>query len=455
MKKLKSSWIIHGFALLHFATAWLSVAAAIPDSRMLTLMTILMTVILCMRENVNLIVTGLCIVLANILGYYFGMEIKEDFAFFSLDSELPSLQAVSSLITTEILGWIMYLFFRYFGKSFQVEEDYWNLRFPWVLLLVGVVYGVRLLISTVIQADLYAGLEMYDYFHQFLLNYILLVVLLALDVAQVHLTRRLQIGWRLLIAVPFLFVTASAAAFFAAAKLPFGWTGVPPWLEILRFLVVAVVVQMALLSLTSLVTWSLSNRKAAVNTRNEAHKAQFQYQNLKQQLNPHFLFNSLNVLNSLVLDERSGEASSYIVKLSGLYRYMLQSEKEKLVPLQRELEYVRMYVDLLKLRFSEGLEVDIAVADRFMDRDVIPCSVQLLVENAVKHNTIQPDQPLRIRIYEEDGYLVVRNNFQPKNTAEESHGVGQSYIRQQYKDAGVDIRIEPGESEYYVYLPLL
>ena len=336
-----------------------------------------------------LIVTGLCIVLANILGYYFGMEIKEDFAFFSLDSELPSLQAVSSLITTEILGWIMYLFFRYFGKSFQVEEDYWNLRFPWVLLLVGVVYGVRLLISTVIQADLYAGLEMYDYFHQFLLNYILLVVLLALDVAQVHLTRRLQIGWRLLIAVPFLFVTASAAAFFAAAKLPFGWTGVPPWLEILRFLVVAVVVQMALLSLTSLVTWSLSNRKAAVNTRNEAHKAQFQYQNLKQQLNPHFLFNSLNVLNSLVLDERSGEASSYIVKLSGLYRYMLQSEKEKLVPLQRELEYVRMYVDLLKLRFPEGLHVDISVADSFMDRDVIPCSVQLLVENAVKHNIIQ------------------------------------------------------------------
>ena len=99
--------------------------------------------------------------------------------------------------------------------------------------------------------------------------------------------------------------------------------------------------------------------------------------------------------------------------------------------------------------------MDIAVADRFMDRDVIPCSVQLLVENAVKHNTIQPDQPLRIRIYEEDGYLVVRNNFQPKNTAEESHGVGQSYIRQQYKDAGVDIRIEPGESEYNVYLPLL
>ena len=77
MKKLKSSWIIHGFALLHVATAWFSVAAAIPDSRMLTLMTILMTVILCMRENVNLIVTGLCIVLANILGYYFGMEIKE------------------------------------------------------------------------------------------------------------------------------------------------------------------------------------------------------------------------------------------------------------------------------------------------------------------------------------------------------------------------------------------
>lgn len=135
---------------------------------------------------------------------------------------------------------------------------------------------------------------------------------------------------------------------------------------------------------------------------------------------------------------------------------MIKSEEEEVVPLRDELVFVRLYVDLLKVRFPEGFEVKVDVPDELMARFVLPCSIQLLIENATKHNTVSPEQPLVVEVTADGENLTVRNNIIPKVTKTPSTGLGQKYIRQMYLDrSGKSIKIEKTEDDYSVTLPLL
>lgn len=135
---------------------------------------------------------------------------------------------------------------------------------------------------------------------------------------------------------------------------------------------------------------------------------------------------------------------------------MIKSEEEEVVPLRDELVFVRLYVDLLKVRFPEGFEVKVDVPDELMARFVLPCSIQLLIENATKHNTVSPEQPLVVEVTADGENLTVRNNIIPKVTKSPSTGLGQKYIRQMYLDrSGKSIKIEKTEDDYSVTLPLL
>ena len=168
------------------------------------------------------------------------------------------------------------------------------------------------------------------------------------------------------------------------------------------------------------------------------------------------LFNSLNILDCLVCEEKTEQARSYIHKLAGIYRYMIKSEEEQIVTMREELEFVRRYLDLLELRFPEGLEVDLNVPEEVMSRYVLPCSIQLLIENATKHNTVSSENPLVIEVEVKDDKVIVRNNLIPKVTKSSSTGLGQKYIRQLYHDlSGKDIVIGKTETDYCVTLPLL
>ena len=190
--------------------------------------------------------------------------------------------------------------------------------------------------------------------------------------------------------------------------------------------------------------------------KKKKHEAQYSYERLKQQIEPHFLFNSLNSLDSIVVSGQDEQASQFIHKLSGIYRYLIETEDERVVYLDDELRFVRQYIDLMKVRFPEGFETDIDIDADAPPHFIIPCSLQLLVENATKHNTISKEQPLRIRIYIEGDYVVVTNNRNPKITSQPSTGNGQKYIRKRYSDeAGKDIVILEEEDTYTVKLPLL
>ena len=190
--------------------------------------------------------------------------------------------------------------------------------------------------------------------------------------------------------------------------------------------------------------------------KRKRHEAQYSYDRLKTQIEPHFLFNSLNTLSSIVDTGNNQDAKLFIQKLSAIYRYLLDTEDEHLVFLSEELQFVDQYASLMRIRFPEGLSIDVKIGPESSSRYVIPCSIQLLVENAIKHNVVSAREPLGIRITIEGDYLVVSNNLNPKLTTQPSTGNGQRYIRQRYHDeVEREVIIEKSQTEYIVKLPLL
>jgi len=198
-----------------------------------------------------------------------------------------------------------------------------------------------------------------------------------------------------------------------------------------------------------------SHRKALDAEIIKKNKAKYQYDQLKRQLNPHFLFNSLNVLDYLV-HTNPDRASVFIGKLAGVYRYLLSKESEPVVTLEEERAFVSMYVDLLKERFPEGLEVEMDLGEQYLKTYVIPCSIQLLVENATKHNVISKENPLKIRIHIEDKFLLVENNLYPRSQDADSSKLGLKNIEGQYQALfGKSIQVSKTDELFSVCLPII
>jgi sensor histidine kinase YesM len=186
-----------------------------------------------------------------------------------------------------------------------------------------------------------------------------------------------------------------------------------------------------------------------------AGKAAAQFDALKNQLDPHFLFNSLNVLTSLI-EEDQDAAQRFTTSLSKVYRYVLEQKNKELVPVDEEFAFARTYVRLLKMRFEDSIVFEIPEKSTNPEARIVPLSLQLLLENAVKHNVVTSARPLRITVKEEDGYVVVTNNLQPKQVVKRSIGVGLQNIRQRY-GLLTERQVEIGEAgEYFrVALPIL
>ncbi|MEW7278374.1 2TM domain-containing protein [Aquimarina sp. 2201CG1-2-11] len=152
---------------------------------------------------------------------------------------------------------------------------------------------------------------------------------------------------------------------------------------------------------------------------------------LKNQLDPHFLFNSLNVLTSLI-EENPKMAQKFTTSLSKVYRYVLEQKDKDLVTVDEELKFAKTYMTLVQLRFEDSITTEIPLQSSNPEARVVPLSLQILLENTVKHNVIMPQRPLHIKIYEKDGFLIVENNLQPKEVIKQSSGVGLGNIQQRY-----------------------
>lgn len=186
-----------------------------------------------------------------------------------------------------------------------------------------------------------------------------------------------------------------------------------------------------------------------------AGTASAQFDALKNQLDPHFLFNSLNVLSGLI-DEDPRRAQRFTTALSKVYRYVLEQKHKELVSLEEEFDFARTYINLLNMRFEDSLIFSIPDTVRQSEGRIVPLSLQLLLENAVKHNVATSAKPLRIEIREGDGVLEVVNNLQQRQTARKSVGVGLQNIQERYKLlSDRKIELHQTESEFRVVLPVL
>jgi hypothetical protein len=164
----------------------------------------------------------------------------------------------------------------------------------------------------------------------------------------------------------------------------------------------------------------------------EKEKAIVQYENLKQQLNPHFLFNSLTSLRSLIRIDKQ-HAADFLDKMAISYRYILKSSEVEIVPLQEEIIFVQTYIELQRTRFGIGLQVSFDVDEKVLDKRIVPVTLQNLIENAIKHNRIDADDPLRISIYSSGDYIVLQNNLQIKEHVESSNKYGLKNLISLYK----------------------
>lgn len=176
---------------------------------------------------------------------------------------------------------------------------------------------------------------------------------------------------------------------------------------------------------------------------------------LKNQLDPHFLFNSLNVLTSLI-EENPSMASKFTTSLSKVYRYVLEQKNKELVTLEEELGFAKLYMTLLSMRFEDSIVYLAPIQLKNPNAKVVPLSLQLLLENAVKHNQIMPSRKLIISIVEKDGSLVVTNNLQRKEVLKESLGFGLQNIRDRYSLlTSQEVEISETETEFQVSIPII
>ena len=378
MKISKEFWIILGFAVLHAAVALGCRIGGLADEMMLTLLTMLLVVLLCLRCRVDGKMTAISVVLVNLAGVLLGRGTA--FLFGHVSASPLVIYPLSTFTSTLLIGWATLWAVRRYARKMDDNEEPVN-SLKWLLIAFVGILVMRLAILLFLSGD--------------------------------------QEGRN---------------------------TAITILLEYAMTLVVILV----------LASYALRLQRRALAASEQANLAQYRYHKLKQQVNPHFLFNSLNVLDYLIQEQPREDASRYTHKLAEVYRYMIRSEDETTVRLREEMDFVTQYVDLLKVRFPEGLDVQVDIPEEAMARSVVPCCVQLLIENATKHNAIYPDKPLRIKVSASGEKVTVTNNRNPKLTQVASTGLGLQYIRQQYRDlSGKSIVVRADEQNYTVTLPLL
>lgn len=301
------------------------------------------------------------------------------------------------------------------------------------------------------------GFVMFDAMGIIVLDPLNLPLTLSLTLLLGYTINRVEwLSKRLWLRIPLWIVAVLACSFVAtsvAASQENIATGSVKWYSLLFAAIIFCTILTIALYLW---LWFRSSRNYLSKVIAKSERTNFQYVQLKQQLNPHFLFNSLSILDYLVQEQQTERASDYIKKLANIYRYLLKQEEYDTIELSKEVDFLRLYIDIMRERFLDGFEVDINLSQKELSRKVVPCALQVLAENAFKHNSATPERKLFIRIWCEKGKVVVQNNINPKQTPSLSNGFGLKNLRIQYSVlSGESIEVEQDKELFTVKFPLL
>jgi sensor histidine kinase YesM len=183
--------------------------------------------------------------------------------------------------------------------------------------------------------------------------------------------------------------------------------------------------------------------------------AEFEFEMLQAQINPHFLFNSLNTLSSLVYED-ADKSSEFIRRLSDVYRHVLEARQKDLISISEELSFIKSFIFLLELRFDKKLSISIEIDQELFERKMAPLTLQMLIENAVKHNIVSDKRPLHVRVFNNDKYIIVENPLQPKTDKAKGNKMGLKNISNRYKAlCGEDVVIVEDNEKFTVKVPVI
>lgn len=447
--------IIHLFALAHALIAAISHVVHYVDAVPLTVLTIAMIVIIALRHNLRTEIVATLALAGTFLGYligsYFGMLVAK---------VIPSpaiASAITTALYTEILGWGICSLTQLKGVRTESKVG-WS---PSMLQMIIVVIGImlfRISYTLIFDSAYFSQASMLPEFQRLIRHAPAILTMLCGNIIFVSFRQRASskrdTGNLITIVLAILF--SALITLIVYYNIPWGNTNHFAALPFIRLYAVILLCDIIIYTLSKLVAIVMISESQLSNERGKKHLAQFQYNKLKMQINPHFLFNSLNILDFLVQEQETERASAFIRKLAECYRYMLKTEDETLVTLRDEVDFARKYSELLKERFATGFIVEYDIPDELYSRHVVPCCLQLLIENATKHNVVNTERPLTVTISAHGNELSVSNNLQPRISTQASTGKGLNNIRQQYLDiSGHGITIEQTDTHFIVNIPLL
>lgn len=456
--RLDNTVIVVLFALLHFAVAAISRALNYYDDIPLTILTIAMVIIIAMRNNTRVDMMAVLTLVATIIGFVIGSWLWHPMqTILNNDTFAP---AVSTLLITTILG-LGVNSLTIHSKRLQARSNAWRTSTSNVIAVAASILFLRLIYVITFRTEIFTEGTLLESISNILSNtWAVLLLLLGniiLTIRPPKIARRgsnkATIATILAISLTLISLLVAAITYYDIPKLD---TPATEGNDFVRFVLAAILLNILTITICILVQLSTTSTRKLREERELKHRSEYQYERLKQQINPHFLFNSLGILDYLVQEHETERASSFIRKLANMYRYMLNNDNKPLVKISEELEFTQMYTDLLKERFTEGMVVEIAIPKEYYDRQVVPCALQLLVENATKHNIVSAERPLTINITIEEEYIVVKNRLQLRTHGQPSTRLGLENIRRQYLDiTRRDIVVQKTDNEFIVKLPII
>lgn len=451
--------IVVGFAVLHFIVALVSRLLNYYDDIPLTILTIAMVVVVAARNNTRTEVIAILTLIATLLGFIIGSWLWEPIAAIA-ENEIIA-PAISTFLITSVLGIsIHYITER--SRRLKNDKPSWRPSARKIVVAAMAILILRIAYTLMFRAEIFSEGSLLESIIDIMENTWALLILIVSNIVlsinlqlprESHTKKRRRAIWRVCIISLLIIICSSAIIYYDIPHLDNPARSSADFALILS---ASTIVDILIATILFLVQLSTTSNRSLKQERELKHRTEYQYERLKQQINPHFLFNSLGILDYLVQEHETERASAFIRKLAGIYRYMLNNDTKPLVKLSDELDFTEQYIDLLKERFTAGMVVDIDIEREKMERMVVPCALQLLVENATKHNIVAEDMPLRISISTESNMLVVRNNLQPRTHGQPSTRLGLSNIQQQYIDiTRRNIIIQKTENEFIVKLPIV
>ncbi len=454
----KTPTIIHLFALAHAGVAILARTLLYPDDLLLTLLTITMIVIISIRGGLKSEVVAAVALLGTFSGFLIGVNGAKYITSIIHDPTLAA--AITTAIVSELIGWGAYTFVRMrTSESSAKDRSPITISTRKVMIFAIAILVIRAVYTQIFNSPYFTEGGLHIELSRLANNSFAIIAIICGNIIYMGAMRHFKFATNHLKTLSTILFNAIFSLLISLViyyNFPLGNSVNFDIVILLRLYAVVFLINIAIYAIFGLVSYASKNHRELKRERERKQYAQFQYERLKLQINPHFLFNSLNILDYLVEDQKTEQARSFIRKLAGIYRYMLQTDNNKIATIEQELDFATKYIDLLKERFSEGLIVKVDIAPEHSKRGIVPCSLQLLIENATKHNIVDSEHPLSISISVCDNYIEVRNNIQLRFSNSESTKIGLENIRQQYLNiSNQNIVINRNEEYFSVKLPLL